>query len=224
MIPLTEIPLVVYALIPGFLAAWVFYGLTAHPRKDSFERTVQALVFTAIIQAITSIVRWGLTSLGKITIVFGTWTPDVALSWSLIVALVFGFFVAALANNNTVHSFLWSRDWKFRKRPAWPPPSGWISTKRTAFPGEWYSAFNTEGHRYIVLTLKDGNRLYGWPEEWPDQPDSGHFVMTEAEWLPTKEGDGSVRLDKVSRILVAAADVVRVEFVNYPDESSPHSA
>jgi hypothetical protein len=218
--PLTEIPAVVFALIPGFLAAWVFYGLTAHPRKDAFERTVQALVFTAIIQAITSILRSGLIWLGKALFVLGAWTTDVALGWSLLIALAFGFFVAALANNNTIHSFLWSHDWKFRKRPSWPPPSGWIWTKRTAFPGEWYSAFNAEGHRYIVLTLKDGNRLYGWPEEWPDQPDSGHFVMTEAEWLPAKEGDEGVRLDKVSRILVAAVDVLRVEFVIYPDEAS----
>ncbi len=34
-------------LLPGFLAAWIFYGLTAHPKPQPFERVVQALIFTA---------------------------------------------------------------------------------------------------------------------------------------------------------------------------------
>ena len=36
----------IYALMPGFVAAWIFYGLTAHPQKTPFERTIQALIFT----------------------------------------------------------------------------------------------------------------------------------------------------------------------------------
>lgn len=25
--------------------------------------------------------------------------------------------------------------------------------------------------------------MYGWPEEWPDSGDSGHFVMCHASWM-----------------------------------------
>lgn len=32
-------------LLPGFLSAWVFYGLTSHPKPPQFERTAEALVF-----------------------------------------------------------------------------------------------------------------------------------------------------------------------------------
>lgn len=128
---------------------------------------------------------------------------------------MFGFLVAGLANNNTIHLFLWHRKWNFKKRPDNEPIEGWVWTKRTAYPSEWYSAFNCENRRYLVLELKDGKRLYGWAEEWPDQPDSGHFVVTDAEWL---HGDESVPLDSVSRLLIAATDVSRVEFVRFLNE------
>ncbi|MDP9620179.1 hypothetical protein [Stenotrophomonas geniculata] len=41
-------------LLPGFLAAWVFYGLTSHPKPPQFERTVEALVFTFAVQALVT--------------------------------------------------------------------------------------------------------------------------------------------------------------------------
>lgn len=62
-----------------------------------------------------------------------------------------------------------------------------------------------------MLHLKGGRRLYGWPEEWPDQPDKGHFLIAEAEWLLD---DGSRQgLDCVWNILVPATDVELVEFM-----------
>jgi len=40
-------------LLPGFVAAAIFYSLTSYPRPGAFERIVSALIFTAIGQAIT---------------------------------------------------------------------------------------------------------------------------------------------------------------------------
>ncbi len=45
-LPSSEVLKVIYALLPGFVAAWIFYGLTAPPRQSPFERVVQALIFT----------------------------------------------------------------------------------------------------------------------------------------------------------------------------------
>ena len=47
------IPLLQY-LIPGFLAAWIFYSLTAFKRPDTFGQIVQALIFTLVIQALVA--------------------------------------------------------------------------------------------------------------------------------------------------------------------------
>ena len=44
-----DIVSVIYYLLPGFVAAWVFYGLTAHPKASPFERVVQALIFTVVV-------------------------------------------------------------------------------------------------------------------------------------------------------------------------------
>lgn len=44
-------------LLPGFVAAAVFYSLTPFPRRDPFERTVQALIFTILIQAAVVVVQ-----------------------------------------------------------------------------------------------------------------------------------------------------------------------
>jgi len=40
----------VFRLLPGFISAWIFYGWTAHPKKDAFDRVVQALIFTIIVE------------------------------------------------------------------------------------------------------------------------------------------------------------------------------
>ncbi len=53
-------------LLPGFLAAWVFYGLTSHPKPSQFERVVQALIFTLIIQTLVPPCQWVLESIGTV--------------------------------------------------------------------------------------------------------------------------------------------------------------
>ena len=42
-------------LVPGFVAAAVYFGLTSAPKPNTFERLIQALIFTIIVQALTSV-------------------------------------------------------------------------------------------------------------------------------------------------------------------------
>ena len=51
-------------LLPGFVAAAVFYSLTSHPKPSQFERVVQALVFTAIVQGLALLIS-GNANLGS---------------------------------------------------------------------------------------------------------------------------------------------------------------
>ena len=39
-------------LLPGFVAASIFYSLTSYPKPSPFDRVVQALIFTVIGHAI----------------------------------------------------------------------------------------------------------------------------------------------------------------------------
>ena len=199
-LPQSELVGVIYALLPGFLAAWIFYGLTAHPRKSPFERVVQALIFTGIVQATVLLVRYFLIFIGKLW-PLGFWTIDTGFIWSILLAVVLGMVFALFSNKDWFHRFLREHKWFSR--------IGGI-TKRTSFPSEWFSAFNQD-KRYVVLHMVGSRRLYGWPFEWPDAPDAGHFVMVQAEWL--LDNNERVPLDSVDRMLVAAKDVEMVEFV-----------
>ena len=194
----SELVKLLFALLPGFVAAWVFYGLTAHPKTLSFERVVQSLIFTAIIQPVTSGIGWALNVIGRI-VALGTWSDDCRLFWSVLVALAVGLVVAYFANNDRFHS--WMRTCRI--------------TSRTSYPSEWFGAFSRQD-RWIVLHLSDGRCLFGWPEESPDHPDSGHFVIDQPEWLLD---DGTrAPLYRVEKLVMPASRVEMVEFVRQSEE------
>jgi hypothetical protein len=193
----SEVVGVITYLLPGFVTAWVFYGLTAHPRREPFERVVQALIFTAIVQTVTTGLKIALESAPK-EYVLGTWTKEVALVWSNVIAVILGVLVSLFANKNWCHKFLHLCR----------------ITKRTSFPSEWYSVFNHEP-RHLILHLEGGRRLSGWPEEWPDHPDAGHFVICDPAWVLA---DKEVPLYNVEQFVVPAKSVEMIEVMKRQSE------
>jgi hypothetical protein len=192
-IPSSEILKLIYALLPGFVVAWLFYGLTAHPRPSQFERTVQAFIFTGMVQVVVLVFRELMFLLGVICCI-GDWTDNVAFVTSFILAVSFGLLFSASANNNWLYPVL----------------QEWNITKRSSYPSEWFSTLS-ENQRYVTLHLADGRRILGWPYEWPNQCDSGHFVLMEASWL-TDENE-TIPLSNVQMILIPAKDVEVVELL-----------
>jgi hypothetical protein len=194
--PTSEIVGLIYLLLPGFLTAWIFYGLTAHPQKSPFERTVQALIFTGIIKAVVSPIT------GLLWLV-NWWNQGIDFFISSIAGTGLGVLFSYWANNNTLHSFLRERS------------EGKI-TKRTSYPSEWFSAFNRR-QRYVYLHLKKEDesdkrdyRVFGWPEEWPDSPTTGHFLLTNPAWVDSD--NNRIPLCYTERILIPADQVRMVEF------------
>lgn len=222
MNPLTkDILSFVQALLPGFVAAWVFYGLTPHPKKEPFERVVQALIFTAIVQAVIYIVRWLAGVVATYAFRLGDWTTEVEFVWSIALAMLLGFLFAGLANNDSPHRWIRRRAWHLcsehetARATLEAPRRHWIWSRRTSFPSEWFSTLNRD-RRNIILHFADGRRLLGWPEEFPDQSDSGHFVMFDCEWLLP---DGRrAPLYTVDRLIIAVASIVMVEIMKTLDE------
>jgi hypothetical protein len=197
----TDIIGLIQYLLPGFLAAWVYYGLTAHQKSSPFERVVEALIFTAVGQVCVSVIRQLCLALGAF-VKLGVWTSEVSFGWSIGVALLLGIGFAFLANCDLHTAFL-------RRRGV---------TKRTSYPSEWYSAFHrTQEPMFVVLQIEKvddepRNWIYGEVEEWPDRPDDGHFVLVKAEWLD--EENNRTKLDTVDRILIPSKSVEIVEFVS----------
>lgn len=211
----SEVVSIVYYLMPGFVAAWVFYGLTPHPRSSPFERAVQALIFTVLVQAATVLIRGVLLWVGGIGeyLSLGQWNENTALVWSVLVALTVGFLFAWCANKDFPHSWLRSEEPAKRTRFAWLRRLQF--TTRTSFPSEWFSAFHRE-RRWVILNLSGERRLFGWPEEWPDSPDAGYFVIARPEWL-LNDGNAAP-LHRVEKMLVPVGDVELVELLKHDDE------
>lgn len=180
-------------VFPGFLTAWVFYSLTSHTKPSQFERTIQALIFTFIVQALILLIRWIAESVGQYYSI-GKWGELGETFSAILVAVTLGIVLAFFTNNDKFHSFL--RSFGF--------------TSRTSHPSEWFYVFSTKV-TFIILHFKDGRRLYGWPKEWPIEPGKGQFYLMLPSWI--LEDGKQLDLPELDGILVAASDIQWVEFV-----------
>lgn len=200
-------------LLPGFVAAWVFNGLTSYPPLPRFERVVQALILTLFVQAAAPGFDATLRSFDG---VFASgWMAEGREVWaSLFAAFLIGAVFARLANTDRLHAVL------RRMR----------ITRETSYPSEWFGAFNRPA-TWVVLHLTDGRRLYCWPFEWPSQFDRGHFLVEDPLWLgdegtPASYGPDPpgppesvpVRTATVQYMLIAAREVRWVEFMGPTQE------
>lgn len=180
-------------LMPGFVAAWVFYGLTSHSKPSQFERVVQALIFTVIIQGLTPIFQWLLELIGQV-MALRPWDKSAENFVAFCVGVGIGALLAFCTNNDTLHGLLRGRGF----------------TTRTSHPSEWFYVFSKKV-TYVVLHMCDGRRLYGWPKEWPIESDKGQFYIMEPSWIDDK--GKSIELVQLDGILINAKDVQWVEFM-----------
>lgn len=193
-------------LAPGLVVVGIFRSLTSYPSPSVFDQVVQALIFTIIVQSLC----WAVVELCEINIgeSDASWKtlypPYLSLTLSIVLAVVF----AATYGNDAIHKCL------RRLR----------ITRETSFPSEWYSAFHRHCNCYVMLHLVDERFIYGWPEEWPSQPEKGHFRLSEYTWLTRNEANresmswNPERDPERESILIPVSEVVIVEFMTIPLE------
>lgn len=184
---------IINALLPGFVAAWVFYGLTPHPRGNQFERVVQAFVFLAFIRLMLMGIEGVLTNVKRPELIIGPWTKNAEFCWSMFLALTLGIVFSTFANKDWLHEWLREKG----------------ITKRTSYPTNWASVFNRHS-RCVVLHLKGGKRIMGEPLEFPEDAKSGHFVLRCASWLQ-RDGEPPIELKVVEEIMINVRDVRFIE-------------
>lgn len=185
-------------LLPGFAAAWLFYVLTSHPKPPQFERVVEALIFTFVVQALLPVAKSFSLLVGKL-VVIGQWGKEAELIASLALSVVLGASLAYLTSNDSFHR--WLRSVRL--------------TTRTSHPSEWYCVFSRT-ITYVVLHFQDGRRLYGWPKEWPVEAEKGQFYIQEPTWIC--EDEKVIDMSELEGVLVQAKDVRWVEFVSHREE------
>ena len=180
-------------LVPGFVAAWIFYSLTSYPKPSQFERVIQALIFTLFIQVSVKIIASILLFIGNYWS-FGEWSTSVETTYSALIAIIFGFTFSYFANNDKLHRL-------FRYLGI---------TRETSYPSEWFGVF-LKDITFVVLHFHDDRRLYGWPIEWPSEPTKGHFVIANPSWIHGKKKETII--SGVENILIDVNDVKWVEFM-----------
>lgn len=188
-------------LMPGFLTAWVVYGLTTYSKPSQFERIVQALIYSFIVSALVAAAGPLLLLAGQF-MRLGTWDHSAEIIASAVLAIALGLLL----------SFFMTNDAFFRRARSLG------LTSRTAFPSEWYGAFTARPPRYVVLHLEGGRRITGYPMEWPTEPMTGHFKLTDAAWLDDQNKE--ISLDTNDSILIAAKQVEMVEFLKSISEKT----
>jgi hypothetical protein len=188
-------------LLPGFITSFLFYALTSFPKKSEFEAVVIALIYTVIINAIVELLGMGLIFTGN-HVAIGEWNQLTKTVWSIIIALFIGFLWSGLYNNDIIHKLL--RLIRI--------------TNQTSYPSEWYGTFS-ETKKFIVLDLKDGRKITGWPLLWPNDPKQGHFVLEQVRWIIEEDGKSfDIPLDTVDKIMIDVNNVEMVTFLKFNDE------
>lgn len=197
-VSVNELQTLLTMLLPGFVTAAILFLFTSYSKPNPFERVIQALVFSFVVNAIARLLEWiGYPLFESV--------PDIVLYFVLAVFL--GILAVYTTNHDCLYRFL-----RFM-----------YFTREISFPSEWYSAFARNKNAYVVLHLKGERRFYGWPQEWPSDPDWGHFIIAEGEWLSDDvktENETNNEDDDTSRILDVERDqvlipVVEVEMIEF---------
>lgn len=212
-----EIIGIIYQLLPGFVVAWIVYGLTSHLKPTSFERIVQALIFTVLVKALLILFKMSIFAVGN-KYSLGEWSNDLELVWSTIIAIGSGVFITWCVNNDfPLLLFRVGAETKCNKylKRLNTLLSKINLTNKTLHPTEWYSAFSSDS-RYVVLHLTGERRLRGWPEQYPDDPQKGHFLISEAMWL--LDDGSSAPLYSVKHVLIPSTEVEYIEFLKADSE------
>jgi hypothetical protein len=196
-------------LLPGFVSAFAERAL-AYEREPTGPLLIgKALMYSAITYVLFSLTRLPLiawtvraASPGKASIPI---TPD---PWPMLLLLAIAVLVGVAAGA------LKTNDWHMKVARALR------FTKRTSRSSLWLDLFqDIRGARsphstYVTVTLRDGRRLYGWPEYFADDFTDGPVLfITQAAWVRDSDsGEERVPLPGSRGILLRGDHIVLLQF------------
>jgi len=157
-------------LMPGFLSGQIFYSFFSLGEVSVSRRVLDALLFSFVIYLIVSSFEpWEplaqvVSSEGALSYLFSENVKVIWLSLGGVVCVP--VIVGFLYFNDHVHTFL-------RKLK--------ITTK-TSRANTWSDAFLTQ-NRHVIVTLKDGRRIRGYPTMFSTDPEEGFVYLYNPAWV-----------------------------------------
>ncbi|MDG5816472.1 hypothetical protein QA601_15350 [Chitinispirillales bacterium ANBcel5] len=216
----SEIVGIIYQLLPGFISACIFYVFTSYLKPAPFERIIQALIFTALTKALLILTK-SVFFISERFISLGEWSSNKEFVLSIVFAVLLGIGLSWCVINDFPL-------WVFRKdgpQRCKNPCTRFVVkilsklnlTNKALYPSEWYSFFKNSEY-YAVLHLDGERRLKGYLWQFPDSPESGHFIVIDPSWLLD---DGTiVPVVSVEKVLISSTEVLRVELIKWNIESN----
>ena len=159
------LPILVF-LLPGFVSSGIVEMLVVRKSRETFDKCVEALIFTTINLAVFFIARWLLELIPHVH--FGKDNYFTAGNLTLMTAssVAIGIVCANEATNE--HIFKRLRDRRI--------------TRKTLKVSTWNETFVSE-QRWVIVHLKDDRRIYGWPLFYADDPADRAIYLQPASWL-----------------------------------------
>lgn len=171
----TETLTLFFLLVPGFVSSAVLNAIVVRQTRGRVSHVIEALVFSFLIYACLAPFFGGSPVSLEVTTVEGrtTYRPTtdpVFLISAMGLAIVFALAVGASITHDFHMKILrWMR-----------------LTHRTARDNTWIDIF-IDQRRYVVVTLTDGRRLFGWPLYYSNHPGEGLLYLYDPAWI---DGDG----------------------------------
>jgi|ERR1017187_7011141 hypothetical protein len=192
-----ELVQVLIFLLPGFLTTKVIDLLVIRRALDSFDKVVQAFVFTFVNMIAFNFLRYVIEHcIGKQIFNRNDFFTAGNLGLMIVCSLSVGLCCAVEMNKEPILQRI--RKW------------GW--TKKTYKPGVWTETFQ-HAEKFVVVHLQDGRRIYGWPRFYSDKDDEHALYLEEASWLDDK--NNLLNQSRISMFLDEKSGIQLVEFVDF---------
>lgn len=192
-------------LIPGFLSSVILNGLIIRKEKDNFSKIIEALIFSMLIYAIVSVfigyspIVMTQTITGNVTKYYIEYHAHVLIPIVLL-SLVFPLLIGIL-NRNDLHMKI------LRKLRI---------TDKTSRSAVWVDVF-TDQKRYVIVNLKDGRRIFGWPMYYSNTPEEGALYLYDPAWVVKSR---YIDLGVHGLFLVESKSIETIEFTNVTEKNA----
>ena len=167
---------VLLLLLPGFLSSQILYSFFQMGEISVSRRLLDALLFSFVIYLVVSLfAEWEplaqvSSSVGELS--YSISTSRAVIFLSLIAVIVIPVAVGFVYFNDHVHTLL-------RKLKI---------TSKTSRSNTWNDAFITQD-RHVIVTLKDGRRIRGYPIMISDNPEEGFIYLYNPAWVNDEKTD-----------------------------------
>lgn len=199
---------ILFLLMPGFLASRVLDIAITRKADSAAGRLIEALIFSFLIYAVAQF--------------FFDWTPlvtaDVANGQTnykftgnhgLVAFVIAASVVVPAITGAFIH-----HDWHtsfFRALRI---------TDKTSRSSVWQDVYTSQ-KRHVVVHLRDGRRVYGWPMYVSHDPKDSYIYLFQPAWLTT---DGTYIETGTHGILICNDTIRMIEFMKRSNEELRKSA